>query len=88
MQLRTVQGMRDAEKELAQITERTRSSIGKKIEALVEWSSFINDSTYTSLSLDEQTAVFRCIVDQHVETVFTGSYGYVALVTTYLRMVD
>lgn len=79
MQLRTAQGIRDAEKDIAETIEKARLHIGKKIEAFVDWKSFVSDPQYTSLTLDEKTSVFRTIASQHICQIFSGSYGYASI---------
>lgn len=79
MQLRTAQGIRDAEKQIAEVTAKEeRSNIGKKISVTVQWNSFTDDPKYMALELDQKTQVFRNIANQ-MDTLLSGSYGYVPL---------
>lgn len=75
MQLRTAQGIRDSEKEIAEMVAKERSRIGKQIEVSVEWGSFINDPKFEALPLDNKTSIFRNIVGQHVHSILSSSYG-------------
>jgi hypothetical protein len=75
MQLRTAQGIRDAEKEIAATVDKERQRIGKKIEAVVEWGSFTDHLKYTALSLDDKSTLLRSIQYQHIDTIYSGSSG-------------
>jgi hypothetical protein len=84
MQLRTAQGIRDAEKEIAATVNKEQQRIGKKIEAVVQWGSFTDHAKYTALSLDDKTALLRSIQYQHIDNIYTGSNGHVEPLLSFL----
>ena len=75
MQLRTAQGIRNAEREIAATIERERERIGKRIEVEVAGDSFTGHPAYTALALDAKSSLLRNVHAQHVEALLTSSSG-------------
>ncbi len=76
MQVRISQGIRDSEGIIAQLVGQLQGQVGKKIDVVVDWRSFVDHSSFSTLPLAQKSALFANIVSNHVGPVTTGNDGY------------
>jgi hypothetical protein len=75
MQVRTAQCIRDAEGKIADFVLNMLEHVGKKIDVVVDWDSFVNHASYTGLHPNQQSALFTNLLNNHISLVLCGYDG-------------